>query len=84
MSEVTDHTALVLRRVIVVAITLAVAGVLLFLLGIVLDWGGFFGGFGLGAGIALGLGGAYFWGYADGIRRGGPQASWLPSRESRP
>lgn len=82
MSESTDRTSLVLGRVTVAAITLLVAGVLLFLLGIVLDWGGFVGGLGLGAGIALGLVGAYFWGYGNGIRRGGVRASWLPSHET--
>ncbi|MDN3494586.1 hypothetical protein QL996_01480 [Planococcus sp. APC 4015] len=82
MSDSTDRTSVVLGRVSIAAITLVIAGLVLFLLGIVLDWGGFVGGLGLGAGVALGLVGAYLWGYGNGIRRGGVRASWLPSQET--
>lgn len=53
----------------------------MFLAGTVLDWVGFWGGLGLGAGIGLMVVGAYFLGFGNGIRRAGTRAVWLPSEE---
>ena len=63
------------------AIACIAVGAGVFLLGIVLDWSGLWGGFGLGAAIGVILVGTYLWGFANGIRRAGPRATWLPSQD---
>ncbi|MFG6445167.1 hypothetical protein ACFXP7_07515 [Microbacterium sp. P06] len=63
------------------ALSLSMVGVgaALLLVGTVLDFGGFWGGFALGGGVMLAVAGAYFSGYARGLRRAGSAAIWLPS-----
>lgn len=86
MSETTARTDPAFRRINRMAITLIVAGGIVVFLGIGLDWGGFVGGMALGAGVGSVIVGAYFWGYANGLRRTATRASadpasWLPSRD---
>ncbi|ANJ26670.1 hypothetical protein [Agromyces aureus] len=70
------------RRLAGASVTAIVLGAIVTLCGLVMDWGGFVGGMALGAGIGLVVVGAYLWGYANGIRRGGSRATWLPSRDA--
>ena len=63
------------------AVVCLAVGASVFPLGIVLDWSGLWGGFGLGAGLGLIIIGTYFLGFAHGIRRSGPRAGWLPSQD---
>jgi hypothetical protein len=81
MSESTGRTPVALGRVTAAAIALLVVGAVVVLVGTVLEWGGFWGGLALGAGIGLTLVGAYFWGFGNGVRRAGPRAVWLPSQD---
>ncbi|MFF2369670.1 hypothetical protein [Agromyces sp. NPDC058110] len=70
------------RRITVASIVAIAIGAIVAILGIGLDWQGFLGGMALGAGIGLVVVGAYFWGYANGVRRGGSRAMWLPGRDA--
>lgn len=70
-----------LTRLTAVSVLLIVGGGVLFLVGVVLDWGGFWGGAAQGAAVALAVVGAYLWGYANGLRRAGSAAVWLPSSD---
>ena len=81
MNETTDHISTRYRRIIGAAIAAVIVGGIIVFVGTGLDWGGFVGGLGLGAGSGLMLVGAYFWGYGNGLRRPLARAGWLPSRE---
>ncbi|MFG6502675.1 hypothetical protein [Microbacterium sp. P05] len=72
-----------LTRLVAFAVAAIAVGASLLLLALVLDWEGFWGGAVMGAGIAVGIVGAYFWGYANGLRRSGGRTVWLPSDDIR-
>lgn len=86
MIESTKRGDTAFGRIIGAAIASMVVGGIAVFLGIGLDWGGFSGGLALGGGVGLVVVGAYFWGYANGLRRTATRASadfpsWLPSRD---
>lgn len=88
MDAATERTDNAFGRIIGGAIASMVVGGIIVFIGIGLDWGGLGGGFALGGGIGLVIVGAYFWGYANGLRRTALRAStspesWLPSRDGR-
>lgn len=88
MSESTERITHAFGRIIGGAIASMVVGGIIVILGIGLDWGGLVGGFAIGGGIGLVVVGAYFWGYANGLKRAATlastsPASWLPSRDGR-
>lgn len=58
----------------------AVAGAVLAIVAIGLDWSGFWGGFALGAGIGAIVIAAYLWGFVTGMSRAGHTPTWLPAR----
>ncbi len=88
MNETTARRDNAFRRIIGAAIASVVVGGLIVVIGIGLDWGGFGGGLALGAGVGLVLVGAYFGGFAHGLRQAMTRVSaapgtWLPSRDGR-
>lgn len=88
MSESTKRVDAASVRIVGAAIASMVVGSITVFLGIGLDWGGLGGGLALGGGIGLVVVGAYFWGFANGLRRTATRAStdpssWLPSRDER-
>ena len=83
MSESTDQAARRYQRIIGGAIGAIIAGLVIVVLGIGFEWGGVGGGLAIGAGAGLAGVGAYFWGYANGLRRPIPRGTWLPSRDAR-
>lgn len=64
----------------VTADVFAVVGVALFLVAVILDWSGFWGGFAQGAALALLLTAAYLSGVLTGMRRSPGSPTWLPAR----
>ncbi|MCR2818376.1 hypothetical protein NQ166_05930 [Microbacterium sp. zg.Y1090] len=83
MKQISNRASAAIARVKWVAIAGMLAGAVLLLVAIALEWRGFWGGAAQGAGIGLIAVGAYFWGLGDGIGRAVPQAAWLPSRDDR-
>lgn len=67
-------------RIRIGAAVSAAAGVVLFLVAVVLDWSGFWGGFAQGAALALVVTAAYLAGVLTGMRRRSASPTWLPAR----
>lgn len=78
----TKITSKVASRVVIAAIIGIVVGLVLVIVSIGLDWRGFSGGMATGAGIGLMVVGAYFWGYANGLRRPVSRGDWRPSQDA--
>ena len=83
MEQFSSRASAAIGRVKWVAISGMIAGAVLLLVAIGLEWRGFWGGAAQGAGIGLIAVGAYFWGLGDGIGRAVPVAAWLPSQDDR-
>lgn len=81
MKQLSSRASAVIGRIKWIAIVGMVAGAVLLLVAIGLEWRGFWGGAAQGAGIGMIAAGAYFWGFGNGIGRGVPAAVWLPSQE---
>lgn len=74
-----------LTRMTTVAIVCAVVGIVLVIVSTGFGWHGFGGGLAIGAGVGLALFGMYYWGFGNGMRRGGAQNGpklWRPSEGS--
>lgn len=71
-----------LSRMATTSIVVAVLGVTLVILSVGFEWSGFGGGFAIGAGATLGLGGMYYWGLSNGIRRAAKRPLWRPSADA--
>ena len=62
---------------------MVLAGLVLLIVSIGLDWDGFWGGMGTGVGIGAMITGTYYLGYANGLGQSGnldTSRMWLPSR----
>lgn len=70
------------RRIAIAALAAILVGGVIVFVGIGLDWGGFLGGLALGGGIGLVVVGAYFMGYAHGVRNPVSRRAWLPSQDA--
>ena len=71
-------------RVRKTSIIAMIIGLVAFIVAIGLDARGFGGGLILGAAVGAVVVGGYFWGYANGLRRGGDErVSWLPSQDAQ-
>ena len=61
-----------------------IVGFIAFVLAIGFEVRGFGGGLVMGAGIGAAAVGAYFWGYANGLRRADDERlNWLPSQDAQ-
>lgn len=69
-------------RIGVAAMLAIVAGLVLVVLSIGLEWRGFVGGTAIGAGVAFMAVAAYFWGFVNGLHRAGRRGAWRPSEDS--
>ncbi|GAA5212825.1 hypothetical protein [Microbacterium kyungheense] len=83
-----SSSARVFGGVIGGAVGVIVAGLVVLVLGVGLDWGGVGGGAAMGVGVGLVAIGMYVWGYANGLRKAGrgataPGGAWLPSRDGQ-
>lgn len=83
MTRFSSRALDVIQRMKWIAMGGMVAGAVLLLVAVGLEWRGFWGGAVQGAGVGFIAVGAYFWGYGNGIGRAVPVAAWLPS-EDRP
>jgi len=82
MNEFTRKTSMI-RSLVPIAIGAMVVGAVILLVAVVNDAEGLAGGAVIGAAIGLLVVGAYFWGYANGLRRPEPRGQWLPSEDER-
>lgn len=82
MADSSNASRVGLGPLTVFSVAAVVLGLAVFIVGMGLDWHGFWGGVGQGLGLGAAGMGLYLWGYANGLRRGGPRAAWRPSKDS--